>query len=89
MKHCKKFSKDIQLNIFIWVVEAKLLFLGIETVELKKKMAEELQRLANNSQHPKMNELPAHWEAGLQIHFGESPTSLLFPDTLHPNSCGV
>ena len=23
--------------IFIWVVEAKLLFLGIETVELKKK----------------------------------------------------
>lgn len=37
MKHCKKFSKDIQLNIFIWVVEAKLLFLGIETVELKKK----------------------------------------------------
>ena len=56
---------------------------------LKKKMAEELQRLANNSQHPKMNELPAHWEAGLQIHFGESPASLLFPDTLHPNSCGV
>lgn len=37
MKHCKRFSKDIQLMIFIWVVEAKLLFLGIETVELKKK----------------------------------------------------
>ena len=35
MKHCKRFSKDIQLMIFIWVVEAKLLFLGIETVELK------------------------------------------------------
>ena len=54
-----------------------------------KKKAEELQRLANYSQHPKMNELPARWEAGLQTHFGESPASSLFPDALHPNSCGV
>lgn len=56
---------------------------------IKKKKAEELQRLANHSQHPKMNELPARWEAGLQTHFGESPASSLFPDALHPNSCGV